>query len=103
MANVMKRAVVITTAMIYTAKPVTPLHIFGVLLSVFGKGRLERSRCERKLISRRSRTGPISLVEAMTIVLAGTILYQKLNDRISAYAMMNIGTPTQAHRFLPYG
>jgi len=62
----MKRAVVITTAMIYTAKPVTPLHIFGVLLSVFG-----------------------------------TILYQKLNDRMSAYAMMNIGTATQAHRFMP--
>lgn len=35
-ANVMKRATVITFAMLYQAKPVTPLHICGVALSVFG-------------------------------------------------------------------
>ena len=35
-ANVMKRASVITAAMVYQAKPVTPLHVCGVALSVFG-------------------------------------------------------------------
>jgi solute carrier family 35 protein E1 len=35
-ANVMKRATVITFAMIYQARPVTPLHLCGVALSVFG-------------------------------------------------------------------
>jgi len=36
LANVMKRAVVITAAIIYAARPVSPLHMFGVGLSVFG-------------------------------------------------------------------
>ena len=36
LANVMKRATVITAAMVYQAKPVTPLHVCGVALSVFG-------------------------------------------------------------------
>lgn len=36
LANVMKRATVITAAMVYQARPVTPLHVCGVALSVFG-------------------------------------------------------------------
>ena len=36
LANVMKRATVITAAMVYAARPVTPLHVCGVALSVFG-------------------------------------------------------------------
>ena len=36
LANVMKRASVITFAMIYQARPVTALHLCGVSLSVFG-------------------------------------------------------------------
>lgn len=36
LANVMKRATVITAAMVYQARPVTPLHMCGVALSVFG-------------------------------------------------------------------
>jgi hypothetical protein len=36
LANVIKRATVITAAMIYQARPVTPLHLCGVALSVFG-------------------------------------------------------------------
>ena len=36
LANVMKRATVITLAMIYAAKPVTALHVIGVSLSCFG-------------------------------------------------------------------
>ena len=36
LANVMKRAVVITVAIVYAARPVSPLHMFGVALSVFG-------------------------------------------------------------------
>ena len=36
LANVMKRATVITAAMAYQAKPVTPLHVCGVALAVFG-------------------------------------------------------------------
>lgn len=36
LANVMKRAAVITMAFVYAQRPVTPLHLFGVALSVFG-------------------------------------------------------------------
>lgn len=36
LANVMKRATVITAAMVYQARPVTALHVCGVALSVFG-------------------------------------------------------------------
>ena len=36
LANVMKRAAVISMAFIYAQRPVTPLHLFGVALSVFG-------------------------------------------------------------------
>ena len=36
LANVMKRASVITFAMVYQARPVTALHLCGVSLSVFG-------------------------------------------------------------------
>ena len=36
LANVMKRAAVITVAMLLAQKPVTLLHLFGVGLSVFG-------------------------------------------------------------------
>ena len=36
LANVMKRAAVITIAMLYARRPVTPMHLFGCLLSVFG-------------------------------------------------------------------
>lgn len=36
LANVMKRACVITIAMFVVSRPVTPLHAFGVALSVFG-------------------------------------------------------------------
>jgi len=36
LANVMKRAAVISMAFVYAQRPVTPLHLFGVALSVFG-------------------------------------------------------------------
>ena len=36
LANVMKRAAVIGMAFVYAARPVTPLHVCGVGLSVFG-------------------------------------------------------------------
>ena len=36
LANVMKRVTVITVAMVYTARPVTALHLCGISLSVFG-------------------------------------------------------------------
>ena len=36
LANVMKRVVVITMAFIYAQRPVTPLHLCGVAMSVFG-------------------------------------------------------------------
>lgn len=36
LANVMKRATVITCAMLYAYKPVSPLHVAGVALSVLG-------------------------------------------------------------------
>lgn len=36
LANVMKRAAVISAAMLYAARPVTPTHAFGIALSVFG-------------------------------------------------------------------
>ncbi|KAL1528565.1 hypothetical protein AB1Y20_009906 [Prymnesium parvum] len=58
LANVMKRAVVITAAMIYAARPVSPLHTFGVVLSVFGTMIYQKldeagrgaSRCDYELV-----------------------------------------------------
>ena len=48
LANVMKRATVITCAMIYQAKPVTPLHVCGVALSVFGAlGYQHLDKCDK--------------------------------------------------------
>jgi len=52
LANVLKRAAVITIAMTYTGRPVTPLHIFGVALSVFGAFFYQQaSRCGKEASS----------------------------------------------------
>jgi len=36
LANVLKRAAVISMAVIYTRRPLTPLHVLGISLSIFG-------------------------------------------------------------------
>ena len=63
-ANVMKRASVITAAMVYQAKPVTPLHVCGVALSVFGAvGYQHLDMCDSSLAADASGTSaPYELV-----------------------------------------
>ena len=56
LASVMKRATVITTAMAYAARPVTPLHICGVMLSLLGT--FGYSQARRGPIRARARTQP---------------------------------------------